>query len=541
MRRLCIIGPVVLLLSACSLSTPKPDKETASLLKELDGYIQSSDMYLIRKRNQMDALSSLARETSDPVRRYDLEMKIADEYFAFSFDSTQSYLKHCIALAGKDAERTALANIRLGELYSKSGNYMEAHQILYGQIDTSVLDEEGKNAYLKALYDFSRDLGGNSGMVERLSIPPAAPYRERLLRRLPENSETWRELLRDAYFDRNNYAAADSLSRVLMSHESQEARNFAIHAFYRSEIAEADGRHEERLYWLVKSAECDIMNAVKDYASLTLVATHVLPVDVEHAFQYLQIAQQDAFLYNAKLRPWQISRFIMETEDAYMARQAQKQQITKGLLILLGVLTLLLFFLTFFLVSRSRKLSRTRQELENVNAKLESANISLSDLNRQVTRADQVKQHYIVQFLRDLSEQIAYLRSEDNHSRNLLKQGKGDILLKELSINGHGEQAREKFYETFDRTILGMYPDFVERFNALLQEDARLTPPKDRLTTELRIFALIYLGVDDSKQIATILDYSVSTIYNYKVDIKNHALGDRDNFEQDVKNCMAGK
>jgi transposase len=75
----------------------------------------------------------------------------------------------------------------------------------------------------------------------------------------------------------------------------------------------------------------------------------------------------------------------------------------------------------------------------------------------------------------------------------------------------------------------------VEQFNALLKPEARMDPPKGRLTTELRIFALIRLGVDDSKKIATMLDYSVSTIYNYKVSIKNAALGDRDKFEEQVK------
>ncbi len=536
MKRIQTLVPAVLMLSACQFSVPHPDRETARLLKELDGYIQARDMYVVQKRNRIDALSNISREQADPGRRYELEMKTADEYFSFSFDSTQTYLKRCIDLAGTNLERAALASIRLAELYSKAGNYMEANEILYAQTDTTILDEAGKNAYMLALYNFSHDLSGNSGMVERLSIPPEAPYRDRLLQCLPENSETWRELLRDRFMAQGNLSAADSVSRVLMNNCRPEDRRYAIHAFYRSEIAGMDGRYAERLHWLVKSAECDIMNAVKDYASLTLVATDVLPTDVEHAFRYLQIAQQDALFYNAKLRPWQISRYLQEAQDAYIELQAKKQQTAQVLLILLGVLTVILLFLAHFLVTRSRKLTRMRHELENLNSRLETANITLNDLNRQITRADQVKRDYILEFLRDLSEQIAFLRSEDNHSRNLLKQGKANELLKELSINSHSEQAREKFYETFDRTFLGMYPHFIEDFNALLQEDARLSPPKGRLSTELRIFALICLGVDDSKQIASMLDYSVSTIYNYKVEVKNHALGERDAFEQTVKN-----
>ena len=534
MRRIASIVFPLLLIVACGQNA-RPDRRTRELLSELDGYVQAREMYVSKKRDQMEALSKLARETTDPVRRYELEMKIADEYFAFSFDSTQSYLKHCIELAGKDLERSNAATIELGHLYTKSGNYMEAHQILYEQLDSNRLSEELKVKYLLALYDFSHDLSGNSGMVERLSIPPEAPYRERLLELLPENSESWRVLRREHFSAQHNLEAADSISRVLLSGLQPEDRNYAIHAFFRSEIAYQNGWQEERLKWLVKSAESDIMNAVKDYASLTLIASHVLPVDVEHAFSYLRISQEDALLYNAKLRPWQIAHYIMEVEEAYMAKQAQKQKLINVIMILLAVLAAALIFITWFLVSRSRKLSRLGKELETANTKLEAANITLNDLNRQISRADQVKEEYILDFLQGLSAQITIVRSEDNRYRNLLKQGKADELLKELSISGRSEKAREEFYETFDKTFLGMYPGFVEQFNALLQEDARLSPPKGRLTTELRIFALIRLGVDDSKKIASMLDYSVSTIYNYKVSIKNAAIGNRENFEDTVK------
>jgi hypothetical protein len=146
-----------------------------------------------------------------------------------------------------------------------------------------------------------------------------------------------------------------------------------------------------------------------------------------------------------------------------------------------------------------------------------------------------VKERQIVTFLEGLAGQISLIRAEDNRYRNLLKQGKADTLLKELSITGRSEKAREEFYASFDRTFLAMYPDFVAQFNGLLKEEARVTPPEGRLTTELRVFALIRLGVDDSKKIASMLDYSPSTIYNYKVSVKNASLGPRETFEERVK------
>ena len=532
---------VVALMAAACVRHDKMDHSTRRLLNELDGYVAAREVYVARKLDQMEALHKLCRTTEDPERRFDLEMTMADEYFAFSFDSTQACLKRGqeLALALKDRERYDRASIQLGHLYAKAGSYMEANSILYGQIDTAALSEDLLNEYLYYLYDFSRDLAGNSGMVERLSIPPAVSFRNRLLARLPKDSEKWRTLRRDELYDEGRLASADSLARILLAGTSPEEHDYAIYAFHLSDIAERDGRPADRIAWLVRSAECDLINAVRDYASLTMVAQNIISQDVDRSFRYLRIAQEDALAYNAKLRPWQISRFLMEVEDAYTARQARARTLSKFSAILLAILVAALSVIAWFLVSKSRKLSRVREQLESSNAKLASANEELNGLNKQISKADKVKEGYIIDFLQGLSEQVALQRSEDNRFRNLLKQGKSDQLFKELAISERSERAREEFYRKFDETFLGLYPDFVEQFNALLQEEARISPPKDRLTTELRIFALIRLGVDDSKKIATMLDYSVSTIYNYKVSVKNAALGDRDKFEEQVK--MIGK
>ena len=534
------LGVAALLAVACGRRGDL-DHSTQQLLHELDGYVDAREVYVARKLDQMDALRKLFRTTEDSDHRYDLAMTMADEYFAFSFDSTQAYLKHCQDLAQRlaDPERYDRATIRLGHLYAKAGSYMEANGILYGQIDTSRLSDGLMTEYLYDLYDFSMDLAGNSGMVERLSIPTAASFRPRLLERLPKDSDKWRTLLRDQLTEEGRLASADSVAHLLLAGTSLEEHPYAIYAFHLSDIAERDGRPADRMAWLIRSAECDMVNAVRDYASLTMVAQNILSSDVDRSFRYLRIAQEDALAYNAKLRPWQISRFLMEVEDAYSARQARQNRASVLSSILLAILVVALSVLTWFLVSRSRKLSRTRVQLENSIAELATANEELSVLNRRISKADQVKEAYIVDFLQGLSEQVALSRSQDNRFRNLLKQGKSDQLFKELAISERSEKALEEFYRKFDETFLALYPDFVEQFNALLQPDARIVPPKGRLTTELRIFALIRLGVDDSKKIASILDYSVSTIYNYKVAIKNAALGDRDKFEQQVK--MIGK
>ena len=538
------IHPLVLLpLLAWALScacgrTDGLDRSTRQLLDELDGYVSARNVYVARKLDRMDALRKLAQETVDPALRYETEMSIASEYFSFSFDSTQHYLKHCQELAStrlNDRERFDLASIRLGHLYAKAGSYMEAYNLLYEQIDTTSLPASLKTEYLLALYDFSMDLAGNSGMVERLNIADAASFRPALYALLPENSEKWRSVLRDDLFEQGRYAQADSVGRLLLAGTNPEEHAYAIYAFYLSDIADRMGRPADRMAWLVHSAESDFINAVKDYASLTMIAQSILPSDVDRSFRYLRIAQEDALFYNAKLRPWQISRFLIEVQDAYAGRQAWMKKLTDGSAILLAILVAALSIVTWFYVARSRKLAQTQKRLEESNARLMEANAELNGLNRQISKSDQVKESYIVSFLESFSNEIHMFRSEDNRLRNLVKRGRTDLLLKEASFSGRAEKAREEFYQTFDTTFLAMYPDFVEQFNQLLQEEYRVTPPKGRLNTELRIFALIRLGVDDSKRIATMLDYSPSTIYNYKVSARNHAACDRDAFEERVK------
>ncbi len=541
MRRLrfllLLVLPALVLSAACG-RTGTLDRPTRQLLNELDGYVSARNVYVARKLDRMDALRKLAQGASDPLLRYETEMNIASEFFSFSFDSTQHYLKHCQFLAGErlhDRDRYNRASIQLGHLYAKAGSYMEAYNLLYEQIDTASLSPALKTEYLLALYDFSMDLAGNSGMVERLNIADAASFRPALYSVLPENSSAWRNVLRDDLFGQERYAQADSVARLLLAGTRPDEHDYAIQTFHLSNIAERLGRPAERMSWLVRSAESDIIGAVKDYASLTMVAQNILEEDVDRSFRYLRIAQEDALFYNAKLRPWQISRSLIQVQDAYSARQAEMKRFADWASVLLAILVVALSVVMWFFVARSRKLSQLQKRLEDSNTKLMAANEALNGFNREISKADQVKESFIVSFLESFSNQIHLFRAEDNRLRNLVKRGRTDQLLKDAGLSERAEKAREEFYQTFDTTFLAMYPAFVEQFNQLLREEARVTPPKGRLNTELRIFALIRLGVDDSRRIATMLDYSPSTIYNYKVSAKNSAIGDRDSFEEQVK------
>ena len=529
---------LALLTLSCQRETSSSAGIPFSSLDELDGYVAARNVYETRKRDQLDGIRRMVAAASSDRSRYDNMLFAADEFFSYSFDSTQYYLKQCLDLAEKmrDRERYNHAAIRLGHLYAKAGSYMEASNRLLYQIDTNSLSATLWEEYLMALYDFSRDLAGNSGMVERPPILDRNVYRQRLYQMIPKDSENWRLLRMDELVSAGRYEAADSLVAIMLSTKRPDVHEYAIYAFERSVIAERRGRPREQMEWLIKSAESDIINSVKDYASLTMVAQNLVNGDLDRSFRYLRIAQEDAIAYNAKLRPWQISQFFLEIEDAYAQRQQLSRQRIRTSNILLAILAVLLLVAAWFLVVRSRKLARMQKEVEEQNKLLAASNTTLAALNKELSRADQVKERYIVDFLRRLSHSVSVIQADENYARNMLKQGKSEQLLKEISLSTRSEKTLKSFYRDFDATFLqAICPDFVERFNELLREDARFSPRPGSLTTELRIFALIRLGVDDSREIAELLHYSQSTIYNYKVSVKNAALGDRDKFEEQVK------
>ena len=536
-NRLHILLLLLPLTFSCGPGTARHNAALSRSLDELDGYVAARPVYETRKRDQLDAVRHRLAATADPSRRLDLCLYAADEFFAYNFDSTQYYLKEALNLAGQLSDRDRLneASIRLGHLYAKSGNYMEAYNRLFNQVDTSTLSAPLKVEYLMTLYDFSRDLAGNSGMVERPQIEDRDVYRQQLYPLIAKDSKYWRELKLDELTTAERFAEADSLARVMIASVNPEEHAYAIYAYEMSVVAERKGDYDERMSWLVKSAECDLLNAIKDYASLAMISQLLPETEVDRSFHYLRICQEDAIFYNAKLRPWQISQFFMGIEDAYSGRQARVHRGSVISSILLSVLTLILLLLAWFLIKRSQMLFRAQRALKEGNAQLAEANKTLGELNRELSKADSVKEKYIVDFLRKFSANVTLYQTEDNRARNLLKQGKADQLLRELSLSSRSEKGLKEFYRTFDSTFLAICPDFVERFNELLREEARFSPREGSLTTELRIFALIRLGVDDSREIADLLHYSQSTIYNYKVAVKNAALGDRDRFEEQVK------
>ena len=188
------------------------------------------------------------------------------------------------------------------------------------------------------------------------------------------------------------------------------------------------------------------------------------------------------------------------------------------------------------IVESNDELASVNAQLSSVNAELSSVNAQLSTVNSQLSESNRVKEEYIGRFMSLCSQ---YIDKLDNYRKMVNKKMKNKEL-EELFLLSKSTELKEKELEelflNFDSVFLHLFPNFVNDFNDLLQPEVRVQPKEDnRLTTEIRIFALIRLGIEDSSKIAEFLHYSVNTIYNYRARIKNGAIGNREQFERQIK------
>ena len=184
----------------------------------------------------------------------------------------------------------------------------------------------------------------------------------------------------------------------------------------------------------------------------------------------------------------------------------------------------------------NESLEQLNRKLSESNRKLDATNHKLSDTNHKLNESNRVKEAYIGRFIGmcslyidkmdDLRRQINRMMLNRQYEKVMQITKSADIKNKEI----------DELYVNFDAVFITLFPNFVNDFNALLKPKDRihLSNP-NKLTTPIRVFALIRLGIDDSTKIAEFLDYSVNTIYNYRAKIKNSAIGDRNMFEKQIK------
>lgn len=251
---------------------------------------------------------------------------------------------------------------------------------------------------------------------------------------------------------------------------------------------------------------------------------------------------EDAVFCNARLRTYEISKMIPIINEAYEKQNETNRFQLILFLVSTSILSLFLLSVLLLLFKQMKKLSKAKQEISQANSQLSELNKELQLFNEKLnatnntlTEANLVKEIYIGRYMDQCSDYIGKLEGYRRKLNLMATTGKINDLVSTVKSKEFIESELKEFYTNFDQTFLSLFPGFINEFSALLVDDeATQLKEGELLNTELRIFALIRLGIKDSAKIAVFLRYSVSTIYNYRSQLKNKAVGSREEFEARV-------
>ena len=509
------------------------DYDTQPLFAQLSAAIDSIPEYDAAHRKAIDGLKQrLSLASGNAAEEMRINNLIIDAYYKLSYDSTRAYLDRNLQLARElgDAGQTTEMLLRKARLYAKAGSYLEAVSMV------QKLSEDSLPPHLRLLYyDACRDVYGEAGHystdadINAEYSRLAASYREKLHDELASDTTSLDYLALQETRARNQsrYDEALRLNDRQMALVSPEEPRYSEIAFFRSWIYRNQGDRRMEKYWLLRSAIGDVRNSIKDQASLwTLASLLSEEGDVEWSYRLIQTSQDGLSYYNTPLRNLQSVNILSMIDHNYQLMTDHQNRQLRWSLVLISILALLLLAAAVYVFL----------QLSALNSKLSTFNFKLQTLNSQLSDSNRIKEVYIGRFLALCS---AYMKKMDSFRSTVLKKEKSGQLADYLSAQRMREMKDrevEELMDDFDTAFLNIIPTFVDDFNALLRPEGRITPPKEKvLTTELRIFALIRLGITDSSRIAEFLHYSVHTIYNYRSTVKNSALAARDEFEDQVR------
>lgn len=519
------------------------------LLERLDATLDMKETYQGYFKERIAVLNDVLAEQSDPEQIYNIRKRLALAYKPNSFDSTLNCLlaNRALAVAEGDRLKEMETDFMLVEAYTKAGYHFEASEIL-GVYSSESVPQEMLRMYYSAAHCFNGETMAYTSSDALYAEKGAKRdrFRTLVLQMIEEGSLYWYDLKREEAEASGDVLKAREYARKMIECTEVNTPDYARACYFYAHTFRKEPQSPEREEWLIRSAIADVMCATNDYASLNDISRILFERgDIDRAFKYVaDHCMTDALAYNGKLRAWQISQFFPEIERAYQDKHARQTRRMAGMMAVAVALLIILLLMLLFIFRRQqildsmrRKLQESYLQIDERNHDLVAINSRLKSLNAQMQEADKVKQEYIALFLGIVSENISKTRQYRHHVLKSIRQGNTKALVEEIEQMPSIDDDIQEFYKMFDEAFVNLYPDFVERFNGLLADGAAIVPKGDDiLTPELRIFALIKLGITDSSKIASLLHYSANTIYNYRAKIKNKARGSRDEFEAAVRN-----
>lgn len=485
------------------------------------------------KEARIDSLrNQLNRQLSDE-ERYLINYEIYKEYNTYRSDSAMRYVHYNAELADRmnNAKYRDLATINLSMLLSTMGMYLESIQNLE-KINRSQLD----STLLYEYYSVAEWTYHTAGEYSNDSLYAPCYYQLEGIYRDSVYSVTTPGSIDHEYYKGKSlmlsgqYAAALNLFTGLYKKLAVDTRLYAIITFNIATIYQRFGNEKMYEEFLILAAISDQVCPLKENLAMQELALYLFqnkPGDLERAYTYIQLSMEDARFYNNRLRTVQISDKMPIIVKAFQEKSEKEKMKLAVALIAITVLSLATIGLLLYVYKQMRAVKKGRQELTNMNREL-------NELNLKLNASNHTKEEYVGLFIDLCSSYIDKLDKYRETVKRKLIASQIDDLYRMVNSTRAIEMEIDDFFESFDSAFLKLFPTFIDDFNNLLLPNEHIvTKKRNTLNRDLRIFALIRLGINDSSRIASFLRYSPQTVYNNRTKVKNKAKS-RETFESDV-------
>lgn len=486
-------------------------------------------------------------------QRYNLYNRIQDEYSPYQIDSATDYLEKNLELAHRLNNNQYIVDTKLilCFMYWQSGKFFEAVQLL-GSINRKELDSMPKstligyyNAYKRLYLYYAEAQNDKNNEYFRLS----RKYADSLVLISTPETQDYNLWLAERYTYQNNTKEAKAILMDLLAKSPNEDHNRAILSSILANVFKKEGNIEQQKKYYALSAIYDIKNAVKENSSMQALALLLFKEgDIDNAYHCIKSSMEDAVFCNSRFRTYEITKIFPIIDTAYQEKSIKQRGELKLYLLIVSILSLLLVFAISAIFLYIKRIAHIRKELSDTNAKLKELNSDLQTsnsqyhllvdellgVNKKLSETNRVKETYLAKFIDLCSHYIEKLDLYRRTLNRLAKDGKMNELYGELSSSHYINNELSNFFANFDETFLRLYPSFIEEFNLLFPENERQSiKAGEILNPELRIYALIRLGINDSSQIALFLRFSITTVYTYRSKLKNKSLF-KDSLEEQV-------
>lgn len=550
---------IILLCCAFQLFTIPAIANVDSLERILNNRLSKRQVFDQKKIAAIEKIrTALKADYNSLNRRYENYDRLYNAYKSYVHDSAYVYCKKLNATARllNDQKKMNLSKVKMGFVLVSAGMFKEGLDTLK-LVKVDELNEKEKYTYLFLqarchfdLADYDRisdyyarynDVGLN--YCDSIIGHTAPESYERL------SAEGLKSIRKRDYLKAVN--VYDKILKIKQSYQDS-AINLSCLSFSYFEL----GKKEPGLENLIKAAIIDNTHSIKEGVALTNLANYLYQQgDIKTAFSYINFAIDDANFYGARHREAQISTImpIIQSEKVNgIEKQKTMLTVYASTITILVIIVFVFAFITVrqlkqlriadrVILDKNADLNRANDALKTVNTALDRSNRSLSRINTKLDEANLIKDEYIGNFFTMHSDYIEKLdKLKRSIEKNMKEKSYADISLILKRLNTDFE--RENLSHSFDRVFLNLFPNFVYDFNELFKPDHRIELPGEQLlNTELRIFALIRLGIDENETIARILNYSVNTIYTYKTKVKNRSFIANDEFEEKIMHIRAVK